>query len=165
MERVWSNADLKRLIFSFGYPEHRVYMKTIVDAFQHETTRRNHLMDCLGSDFRLYRSIHNDNGWMEQMLCDLLTEDEQGILLHTMIDCRCCSYHSHGKPVHNLLWVYENQYYIDYHLPWINPLGPARGDCKCKCKTLSKSLLCCLSVKPTLQYRDNALFITPTEMR
>jgi hypothetical protein len=112
------NEDIMRHIYSFGYPEHRVYMKQ------------------LSKDIHINGNI-NPIGWPEnrlkgEALCVFLrrkTYEELIDLYKTYKQCRCCTRHCYYKP--NLVTMNENvklepnPYYSYENL---NEL------CPCKCR-------------------------------
>lgn len=153
MEQVWENMDLRRLIYSFGYPQHRNHMNHIARYFRQKKRNTQFNIRCLRRDFALYNSDHHYISSLDQMLPDLLTFEEQYYLLNQMMDCRCCTRHSYGKPVRSMLWIEENM---------------GRGDnveCSCWCRHMSRILNYSIHhYTPTLTCRENPQYITPHEM-
>lgn len=155
MEKVWQNTDLLRLIYSFGYPEHRKHMKHIVQYFRKKVKKIKFNLRCLRRDFALYNASHNYISSLDRMLPELLTQTEQYILLHQMIDCRCCSRHSHGKPVRSRLWLNENSSYGHHD----------NIDCECWCRHMSRILNHSIQhYETTLTCRKDPQYITPYEL-
>jgi hypothetical protein len=127
MDKVFKNMDLVRLIYSFGYPEHRMHMKGITSCFKQKDEIIQFNLSCLQEDWIIYHEIYPD-GSMDRMISSLFVEEEQYNLLHQLIDCRCCTRHSYGKPIRSMLWASD---YV-----------PARDEsCLCCCRHMSRVLL------------------------
>ena len=77
--KVFANEDLKRHIFSFGYPDHRVLMRDVSRELQVDM-----------STFPYSESITG--------LVESFPITEQLKWFDYLNRCRCCSRHSHYKP-------------------------------------------------------------------
>jgi hypothetical protein len=86
-EQVFASEDLKRHIFSFGYPGHRNHMNALCKEVRHETVSR-YGKELLTSVPRYYFQCL---GKREDILNDLL-------LFFRCNRCQCCSRHCHRKP-------------------------------------------------------------------
>ena len=84
---VFGNEDLKRLIFSFGYPEHREFTTSLAESL---TVNPSPFEDRFLEDRQ------------DRPLYDYLVEEysPQELILWTnyFARCRCCTRHSHDKP-------------------------------------------------------------------
>jgi len=147
------NSDLKRLIYSFGYPEHRVYMKEIVEYFKHQAFKREHNLKCIRRDFQV--NIHVSPCPLRQLLPELFNITQHEILLNQMIDCRCCTNHSHSKPVRGGDGYYTSE-----------APKTQKEDCSCGCRNMARILLYSMinqECAPHGYEIQNALFICPTQ--
>lgn len=117
------NEDIIRHIYSFGYPEHRIYMKQL----------------CKQLNRVLSGDIH-PTGWPEnriggEALCTFLqrekTYEELIDLYYTYKNCKCCTRHSCYKP---------NLAEMDYnHKLNPNPYYTKKRkyyNCQCQCRVL-----------------------------
>ena len=85
--QVFANEDLKRHIFSFGYPEHIVFTKSLKVTLQVDTLPfENHYLE-----YRNGRSLR-------EYLMDEFTPLELVEYIRYFARCRCCTRHSHDKP-------------------------------------------------------------------
>jgi hypothetical protein len=115
---VFANEDLKRHIFSFGYPEHIEFTKSLVKHLK---------VDCRPFQEKFWRI-----SWgrpLRTYLIEEFTEDERFDLIHYFNRCRCCTRHSHYKP------------YVDAFGAKIvsNSNAHATSDlCGCPCRHLSR---------------------------
>lgn len=153
MEQVMNNEDLLRIIYSFGYPKHREYIKEIVSTFHYKHSKRNNIMTCLKYDWNLYASNNPHYSTMDSFMSDLLSEKEQEYILRQMIQCRCCTRHSHNKPI----MVDKTFYYKQSNKRYYNDV-----DCKCSCRNLSRQLWHSLTGRVCRhRYKDITIFMTP----
>jgi hypothetical protein len=153
MEQVWRNMDLRRMIFSFGSPEHRTHMKEIVGYFRRKKKYTQFNIHRLCADWKCYRTYH-PNRHLDQMIPTIFTEEEQDTLLYQMIDCKCCTRHTHGKPVRSHLW--ESEYNS------VNTDG-----CLCYCRHMARVLLYSIqNHDPSLRacFRSQKYYINSNDM-
>jgi hypothetical protein len=84
---VFGSEDLKRLIFSFGYPEHREFTASLTES--------------LAVDPYPFEDRFLENQ-QDRCLYDYLVEEytPQELILWSnyFARCRCCTRHSHDKP-------------------------------------------------------------------
>lgn len=152
MEQVMNNEDLIRIIYSFGYPKHRENMKEIVSSLHYKNLKRNNIMDCLKHDYELYTK-HNPYSSMDRFVPDLLSKKEQQEVLCQLIQCRCCTRHSHNKPI----MVDKTFYYKPSSKRYYNDV-----ECKCSCRHLSRTLWHSLAHRACRhRYKDITIFMTP----
>jgi hypothetical protein len=114
--KVFANEDLKRLIFSFGYPEHR--------AFTRNLTRELHV------DMNTFQYHGSITEYIET--CTVM---EQLKWLEYFNRCRCCSRHSHYKPYINS--DYGGMYPVNMgRIPEGNVV-----ECDCPCRSFARYML------------------------
>ena len=114
--KVFANEDLKRIIFSFGYPEHRVFtcnltreLQVDMNTFQYDGSITEHIEKC--------------------------TVMEQLTWLDYFNRCRCCSRHSHYKPYINA--NYGGIYPVNMgRIPEGNVV-----ECNCSCRSFARYML------------------------
>ena len=113
--KVFANEDLKRHIFSFGYPEHRTLMRGLIQELQ------------------LDMSLFPDHGSITDQVgsYDVL---EQLKWFDYLNRCRCCSRHSHYKPY---ILGCEGIYPVNMgKIPEGNVI-----ECKCPCRSFARYFL------------------------
>lgn len=126
-KQVFASEDLKRHIFSFGYPEHREFMKSLKKILH---------VDCKPF-MRRYARNHN---WrvMNQYILHEYTETEILRYIHYYNRCRCCTRHSHFKPilknVDGMIHIYENDNNIPGHVMIRD------HSCQCHCRYLMRQM-------------------------
>jgi hypothetical protein len=156
MEQVMNNVDLIRLIYSFGYPKHRQYMKCIVNQFACEEDVRRFNMECIMDDWVLYFESQYYPSAIDMFLSDLFNSQQQKALLRQMIKCKCCTRHSHNKPI--LL----NDRIIYYPTTIKHKRDPY---CNCNCRSLSRSLWFCYKNHMSLnRLKDSQFYRSPNEI-
>jgi len=154
MEQVKKNDDLIRLIYSFGYPEHRTYMNEIVSHFDENNFKIENNIKCIRRDYNIYCGLTEYPSSLDMFITDLFSKEEQHILLKQMLSCRCCSRHSHSKP-HNLI-IYccdvVEETSTDVH-------------CHCSCRHLSRCFMESILYHRCLnRYKQNPVFISPSNI-
>lgn len=127
MERLFANNDIRRHIFSFGYPEHRERMKTValeitIDADYAQTVRNT------------YYERGGDRSIMEY-LRDEYTAQELVEHSKYLNRCKCCTRHSHCKPYVECV---DNAEYV--RIPE-NSQAPSQHVCSCPCRSMSRRML------------------------
>jgi hypothetical protein len=92
MEQIMENEDIKRVIYSFGYPEHRFYMKDL-------STRLNTNLEPIKeiSDAWEYDQGEIGNSMSYYIQCRF-TKDQMIQMYHKTRRCYCCTRHAHYKP-------------------------------------------------------------------
>jgi hypothetical protein len=155
MEQVMNNLDIIRLIYSFGYPNHRIYMKQIVDTFKDEQANREFNMECIIDDWNLYHQSKYYLSSMNILLSDLFNRSQQTILLVQMIKCKCCTRHCHNKPFilnGNIIYKPNRIKYTMY-------------DCNCNCRHISRELFKCYKKNSGLhRLKESVIYRSPTEI-
>ena len=114
---VFANEDLKRHIFSFGYPEHIEFTKSLTEILT---------IDCKP----FIERFNEDRGdrCIRQYLQEEYTPNELVLWINYFARCRCCTRHCHDKP-----FVCKNQ--IIY-----TPEGDVTDrECKCHCRCLARN--------------------------
>lgn len=125
MESLMEHEDIKRYIYSFGYPEHRIYMKAICQQI-------NTPYDFIS---QLYREW---DGYVALSMTQYLHTRYSSCELHHLYlitkRCNCCTRHSYYKP--NLSAIQQNtktnpnpHYSIIYSTT-----------CSCHCRSLSRQI-------------------------
>jgi hypothetical protein len=116
---VFSNEDLKRHIFSFGYPEHREFVHSLKETLQ---------VDC--DRFQNMFMNHSGDGCMSQYLLEEFTEAEMIEWMDYFNRCKCCTRHSHYKPFICAKGanVPDRHTTVDYYY----------SDCSCACRHLAR---------------------------
>lgn len=119
MERL--NEDIIRYIFSFGYPQHRTYMKELCKDIN------THLKEIKG--WRKNRVNH-------ESLCEYIyrTHNEREIIevYKNYKSCCCCTRHSFYKP--NLFRKEEN------HKVYPNIHYSVNNVCVCNCRHITRQI-------------------------
>ena len=155
MDQVMNNIYLLRIIYSFGYPEHRLYMKRIVDDFKDEQNTREFNMECIMDDWALYYQSQYYHSGFDMLLSDLFNRQQQKVLLFQMIKCKCCTRHSHNKPI--LL----NDRIIYYP----TSIKHTKDECYCHCRHLSRNLWHCYKEHTSLhRLKDSQFYRSPNEI-
>ena len=123
---VFANEDLKRNIFSFGYPEHREFMKSLTESLK---------VDCMPF-IRMYKENCNDR-CMGKYILDEYTESEILSSIHYFNRCRCCTRHSHYQPrfeiVDGITAIYMDTHYTHYN--------NHKNVCECRCQTIARHMI------------------------
>lgn len=157
MEQVMNNIDLVRHIYSFGYSKHREYMSEILSAFRHKTFKRKHNIRCLNYDWQLYTSHTEYYSPFDMFISDILSRQQQKEVLKQLIQCRCCTRHSHNKPV----VIDKTFYYKESSKRYYNDT-----DCKCPCRSISRNLWHSLTNHICLhRYKDSPIYMTPHNIK
>lgn len=128
MEKLFLNEDIKRLIFSFGYPKHRKYMKEIIFHFRKEKYKVKKQIEYLELDYMLYNDIYYE--YPDNFIYDVLNRDLQIKLLKQFMKCYCCNRHIQNRPYYKgniLYYSHNNLFYED-------------ETCDCKCRYYSRLL-------------------------
>ena len=114
---VFANEDLKRHIFSFGYPEHIEFTKSLTKILK---------VDCDRFDETFWKNTRGRP--MGTYLKDEFTEAERMDWMHYFNRCKCCTRHSHYKP------------YVDEDcVKIISNSSTNRDDlCQCMCRHLAR---------------------------
>lgn len=123
---VFANEDLKRHIFSFGYPEHIEFTKSLTDILKVDSRR---FYDRYYED-RDDRCIHD-------YLVDEFTPNELIDWMNYFARCRCCTRHSHDKPRatnQGIVYTHRATTYYDC-------------DCPCPCRSLGRNCANVLSLE------------------
>jgi hypothetical protein len=120
---VFANEDLKRHIFSFGYPEHIEFTKSLTEILKVDSFK--------------FEGWYYDNR-QDRPLYDYLTEEFTPKELIEWINyfarCRCCTRHSHDKPrVTKQGIVYTPR------------LDTTDDGCDCPCRSLGRNCALVLS--------------------
>ena len=84
---VFANEDLKRHIFSFGYPEHIEFTKSLTEILK---------VDSYQFEDRYYEN-RNDRTIYDYMF-EEFTSEELIVWTNYFARCHCCTRHSHDKP-------------------------------------------------------------------
>jgi hypothetical protein len=132
MNELFENKDILRLIYSFGYPTHRIYMKELSEKINNVLTGN---MDPIGWP---KNRVHGE------ALCTFLyrekTYDELICLYNKYKKCQCCTRHCYYKP--KLYYLDENHklepnpYYTYTNPPDGRFMVPTiYHHCTCKCRT------------------------------
>lgn len=126
MEQLFENKDIMRLIYSFGYPEHRIYMKKL--CYKLDTVLSN-----LYITHWPKKRICNEP--LSTFLARERTRYELIFMYKAYKKCQCCTRHCYYKP--NLTTKNENTklnpnpYYSNV------PNGMSKTKfygCKCLCR-------------------------------
>ena len=139
MDQLFENKDIMRLIYSFGYPQHRIYMKQL--CYQMDTvltgyniTPKNWPKDCIGGE----------------SLCSFLartkSRDELIDMYHIYKNCHCCTRHCYYKP--NLYELNENIKINPNPHYAIPPNGMSKKKfygCKCGCRSYIREVYSALT--------------------
>ena len=155
MNEVMNNNDVCRLIYSFGYPKHRIYMKSIVNYFKKKQKSITFNMDCIYDDWSLYIDRYYHSGF-NIFLCDIFNQEQQKILLIQFINCKCCTRHSNSKPIilNNVITYTPTtqKYYKDPY-------------CKCTCRHISRKLwICCKNYIPLYRLKGSPYYRSIVEI-
>jgi hypothetical protein len=131
---VFDSADLVRLIYSFGDPEHRRLTKIISNKIQPDT---NEFTD----NFIIRKMQENEEDRMMFNIYDYMEELPKSILVDRLKiykRCYCCQRHNHRKPI-----IHEGQLVVfkgvvtESNPPESNP--PER--CSCVCRHYSRFIM------------------------
>lgn len=90
MEQIMENEDIKRLIYSFGYSEHRCYMKEI-------STRLNTNLESIKAIIDACDYDQDDNSMSYYIKCRF-KKDQMIQMYNQTRRCYCCTRHSNYKP-------------------------------------------------------------------
>lgn len=129
MEKLFENKDIMRHIYSFGYPEHRNYMK-----------RLSYEMDTNLTGFNITPKDWPKDRRHGESLCSFLAREKSRSELidmyHMYKNCHCCSRHCYYKP--NLYELNENPKLIPNPHYETTPTGMCKlkfYTCKCNCRS------------------------------
>lgn len=112
---VFANEDLKRHIFSFGYPEHREFTKSL------------NLLTVNCDPFIKIYETESGHRCIHEYIIEEYSETEMIEWMVYFNSCRCCTRHSHYKPYLSADGV---------NIP-MNPRNEM-NDCKCSCRSLAR---------------------------
>ena len=115
-QTVFANEDLKRHIFSFGYPEHIKFTKSLTDILK-------------VNPWSFYHTYYEDrkDRCIRAYLTEEFTSKELTEWVNYFARCRCCTRHSHDKP-------YVNKRGIAY-----TPKTNTTDECDCPCRSLGRN--------------------------
>ncbi len=113
---VFANEDLKRHIFSFGYPEHVEFTKSLSEVLKVDSGRFHD---------RYYEERHDR--CIYDYLMDEFTPKELVAWTNYFARCRCCTRHSHDKP------------YIRKSVVIYTPKIQSTDECDCPCRSLGRN--------------------------
>jgi len=118
-KEVFDYQDLVRLIYSFGFPEHRLHTKKVCNQLLYHHYRRTDkpLAKDLLSPVPNLMKHHRD--W--NLYVDFFVYKR----------CMCCSRHSHRKPSISLE---EGTIVFDWGNETMVPEAMDRNDCDCECR-------------------------------
>tara|TARA_B110000114_G_C15037965_1_gene375782 strand:+ start:683 stop:1159 length:477 start_codon:yes stop_codon:yes gene_type:complete len=156
MDKVVNNLDLIRYIYSFGYPEHRFYMKMIIFHIKNKKNKMIHNIDCILRDWEFYESSLYYGAIYDLFLHKLLNKQTQFKLIKQLGKCCCCNRHCQNKPKvvdNEIVYHYDNKHYdID-------------KECNCNCRILSRDLYHIHSFQhPFHDLSDSIYYISPSEL-
>jgi hypothetical protein len=115
--KVFANEDLKRHIFSFGYPEHAEFTKSLKEVLK---------VDSLQFYHRYYEDRYDR--CIYDYLMDEFTSKEIVEWTNYFARCRCCTRHSHDKPyIRNGVVIYTPKIQSNVH------------KCECPCRSLGRN--------------------------
>ncbi len=114
--QVFAMDDLKRHIFSFGYPEHIAFTKSLKVILKVDTTP-------FEERFHAYR----DGRSLPRYLLEEFDAQELVECIHYFSRCRCCTRHSHDKP-------YVSTFGIAY-----TPKIHSSDECECQCRHIGRN--------------------------
>lgn len=121
--------DIIRDIYSFGYPNHRVYMKSVCEMIE-----SNHdPLDKYLSDawYKNGQHDHHDTP-MSTFIKTQFTQTDILYMFHYYKKCRCCTRHSYYKP--------DIKYQQQNPKPDYNPHYTHDDTCSCSCRHMSRHL-------------------------
>ena len=136
---VFDSADLVRLIYSFGDPEHRRLTKIISNKIQPDTSEfTDHFIIRKMQENEEDRMMFNIYDYMEELPKSMLVDR-----LKIYKRCYCCQRHNHRKPI-----IHEGQLVVfkgvvtesnppESNPPESNP--PER--CTCECRHYSRFIM------------------------
>ena len=114
--KVFANEDLKRHIFSFGYPEHVDFTKSLKEVLKVDS-------------FQFYHRYYEDrcDRCIYDYLMDEFTPKEIVEWTNYFARCRCCTRHSHDKPyIRNGVVIYTQKI-------------TSSDECECPCRSLGRN--------------------------
>jgi len=125
LNQILEKEDLKRLIYSFGTVEHRIFMREFCNTrgYHDELIRRNDLVSPIP---KRYQEIYHPN----EMVIVYLTR------FYQLRRCFCCSRHSHRKP--NIVLLEDGLKYVENDEQV--PEDTNHFDCRCACRHLMRKL-------------------------
>lgn len=126
---VFDSADLVRLIYSFGDPEHRRLTKIISNKIQTDTRE-------FTDNFIIRRSKVSEKDRMMFTFYDYMEELPKSILVDRLKiykRCYCCQRHNHRKPI-----IHEGQLVVFKGV--VTESNPAEM-CMCECRHHSRFII------------------------
>lgn len=93
MEQIMENEDIKRVIYSFGYPEHRCYMKEISTRLNTNLESIKAIIDACEDE----QDDQDDNSMSYYIKCRF-KKDQMIQMYHQTRRCYCCTRHANYKP-------------------------------------------------------------------
>lgn len=124
--------DILRDVYSFGYPNHRVYMKDICTLIgtNHETIHK---------DLSYLWELNGELEWhggtsMDKFIKTQFTQTDILHMFHYYKKCRCCTRHSYYKPDIKCRQLNPK--------PAHNPHYTRDNTCSCPCRHMSRHLYC-----------------------
>lgn len=117
-KKVFESPDLIRLIYSFGNPDHRRYMRNIKLELQSQT-------EAFEDEFQKKRGFEG----IDYVLEHYYSMDELIKYLRTFKRCFCCSRHSMKKPIYSdkIVFITKKCVFQNYET-----------ECACPCRSLSR---------------------------
>lgn len=116
-QTVFANEDLKRLIFSFGYPEHIEFTKSLTDILK---------VDSYQFADRYYEN-QNDR-CLYDYIVEEFTSKELIEWINYFARCHCCTRHSHDKPR-----------VIKRDIVFTPRINTTDYECECPCRSLGRN--------------------------
>ena len=118
-KEVFDNQDLVRLIYSFGFPEHRLHTKKVCNRllYHHYCRTDKPLAKDLLSPVPNLMKHHRE--W--KLYVEFFVYKR----------CMCCSRHSHRKPS---IYLEEGTIVFDWGNETVVPEAIDRNDCDCVCR-------------------------------
>lgn len=126
MERLLKNEDIKRLIFSFGTIEHRVFTKNLKNIFLLLEKIRNKNIQLLLYDFNK-QSQHQS---IVNFIYTIFSKEKQKDFLKQLNGCYCCNKHRYNR---NPYKQYTNDTF-------------SNETCSCYCRHITRHLYRCLEI-------------------
>ena len=157
MDKVLGNEDIMRHIYSFGYPEHRFYMKCIQFHMKDKKYNITNNMHYILDDWSFYVDSQIYGAIYDLFLHKLLNKKNQKKLIKQLGTCYCCNRHCQNRP----RVVFDEIIYHDDGKKYQKD-----EECQCMCRQMSRDLLHIYDFENYYHdLSDSEFYLTPTNLR
>lgn len=142
MEELLKNDDIKRLIFSFGTIEHRIFTKKLKDRFLLLNKIRKKNIKNIENEFRKFYMLSEVHPYsISKFIHNRFSKIKQQDFLKQLNSCYCCTKHSYNKNPFKIQ--------IEYKFP--------NETCRCACRHMSRHVYISLNIDEENHLYENSV--------